>query len=367
MPATATAATAFRTSMPRHRERVDPQRGPCGGAVRQPGRQRRHPDHDQARQFGETAGDVHVESDLSAAFLPARVPESLRRERRGRELGRPGRRDGIRQRRGVFPDGRNGGEQRVGLHGLGADSELLLLCQYRRAGHRRDKPADASQFQPAHHVGYSPQTGETRRKRQFHASDGERQTRAGRFLHEPAGRSVPFSARRGHHSLPGEFRGLRRRPQTLCAGLDRSERRFRAKSLLGRQPHPQQEPAQPHHGLAVGGLAGDRVAAHQGPRQCGSFQRQGAPEILGFDGARAGRRQRTLCGEQFRGDAFQRRGAGAVRQAPLRRLEIQRDARHGAQRPHGQFAADRFENRVALLSQHLQRRQYRHEQLGVRR
>ena len=67
------------------------------------------------------------------------------------------------------------------------------------------------------------------------------------------------------------------------------------------------------------------------------------------------------------GDPFQRRGAGPLRQAVHARLDVQRDGRRLPERPHGEFAAHRLEDRVALLPQCVQRGQYRHEQLGLRR
>ena len=128
-----------------HRERLDPQGRPGGRAVRQSGRQRRDPDLDQEGQRRETAArDLHFEPYVPEPFPPAGLPEPLRGERRRRKLGSARRDEGIRQRRGFFPDGRYGDELAVGLFGHRADADLLLLRQYRRARNHGLEPPDAA-------------------------------------------------------------------------------------------------------------------------------------------------------------------------------------------------------------------------------
>ena len=76
----------------------------------------------------------------------------------------------------------------------------------------------------------------------------------------------------------------------------------------------------------------------------------------------------TLHRKRLFGDPFQRRGAGPLRQAVHARLDVQRDGRRLLNDRTVNSAAHRLEDRVALLPQCVvQRGQYRHEQLGLRR
>jgi len=93
----------------------------------------------------ETAArDLHFEPYVPEPFPPAGLPEPLRGERRRRKLGCARRDEGLRQRRGFFPDGRYGDELAVGLFGHRADADLLLLRQYRRARNHGLEPPDAA-------------------------------------------------------------------------------------------------------------------------------------------------------------------------------------------------------------------------------
>ena len=72
-------------------ESVSVLKGRSGrGAVRQPGRQRRHSDHDQEGQRRAAARDLLLEPDFPDAFQPAEVPRPLRGERRRGSWGARG-------------------------------------------------------------------------------------------------------------------------------------------------------------------------------------------------------------------------------------------------------------------------------------